>query len=63
MANIVVYGEKGAYKATNEENYKKAIQNAREIIKFDEFESPEEVAEYLMEFCGKKKEEIIFETH
>lgn len=55
----VIYKENGVYKVTNEENYNRSIQNAREISVMENFESAEEVIEYFVKWCRYNKEDFI----
>lgn len=55
----VIYKENGVYKTTTEENYKRAIRNAREIHNMYDFESAEEIMEYYMKWFNCNKEDFI----
>lgn len=59
VMKIVVYKNADIYYATNEENYKARIQDARAIYKMDNFNSAEEVVEYFCKYCGAKPEDFI----
>lgn len=50
----IIYKENGTYKTTNEENYNKVIRNAREICSWENFETAEEIINYLVMYCGSK---------
>jgi hypothetical protein len=54
----VIYKAGGTYYVTTEENYNARIQNARAIHRLD-FESAEEIVEYLCKYCGYKAEDFI----
>lgn len=52
---FIVWKTEWDWKATTEENYNRYIQNAREIKTFnkrDDFESAEDVVNYLKEWFG-----------
>ena len=55
----VIYKENGVYKTTNEENYNRTIQNAREIHIMQDFESAEEIIEYYIKWFNCTKEDFI----
>lgn len=55
----VIYKENGLYKITNEENYNRTIQNAREIKVMEDFESAEEIINYFINWFGSKAEDFI----
>ena len=55
----VIYKTLGIFKTTTEENYNAKIQNAKEICTWENFESAEEIIEYCVTYCGKKKEDFI----
>lgn len=56
---IVIYQELGTLKTTTEENYNRRIQNAREIQTWKDFKTAEEIIDYCIKYCGKKKEDFI----
>ncbi len=55
----VIYKENGAYKTTTEENYNRAIKNARQIHIMRGFENAEEIIEYYIKWFGSNKEDFI----
>ena len=55
----VIYKENGIFKTTTEENYNARIQNARIICNWENFESAEEIIDYLIKYCNYKKENFI----
>ena len=55
----VIYKENGIYKTTNEENYNRRIQNARQIHVMKDFESAEEIIEYYVKWFKCKEEDFI----
>jgi hypothetical protein len=55
----VIYKENGIYKTTNEENYNKRIQNARQIHEMRDFETAEEIKEYYTKWFGCTAEDFI----
>lgn len=55
----VIYKENGVYKMTEEENYNRQIRNAMLIHNMKDFESAEEIIEYLVKWCGYNKEYFI----
>jgi hypothetical protein len=55
----VIYKENGIYKVTNEENYNRRIQNAREIKIMNDFENAEEIIDYFVMWFGCNKEDFI----
>jgi hypothetical protein len=55
----VIYKENGIYKVTNEENYNRMIQNAREIKTMNDFESAEEIIDYFVMWFRCNKEDFI----
>lgn len=50
----VIYKENGVYKITTEENYRRAIQNAREIFVLKDFGSAEEIISYFTANFGNR---------
>lgn len=50
----VIYKENGVYKTTTEENYKRAVRNAREVCSWENFETAEEIIDYLVMYLGNK---------
>ena len=55
----VIYKENGIYKTTNEENYNRAIQNAREVHTMYDFDSAEEIIEYFVKWFKSNREDFI----
>ena len=55
----VIYKESGVYKTTTEENYNRAIQNAREIHIMKDFESADEIKEYYIKWFKCNEEDFI----
>ena len=50
----VIYKENGIYKTTTEENYNRAVRNAREVCSWENFETAEEIIDYLVMYLGNK---------
>ena len=59
MPKTVIYKRLGEFYITNEANYNARIQNAREIHHMQDFDSAEEIIEYLCKYCGSKPEDFI----
>lgn len=55
----IIYQELGIFKTTTEENYKRNIQNAHEVQTWKNFETAEQIINYCIDYCGKKKEDFI----
>lgn len=55
----VIYKENGILKTTTEENYKRTIRNAHLIQTWKDFESAEDIINYCVKYCGRKKEDFI----
>lgn len=55
---VVVFLRNGIIHMTTYNNYKAVIQDANLIIRFDGFDTYEQVEEYLINYCGAKKENI-----
>lgn len=55
----VIYKENGVYKTTTEENYNRRIQNAREISVWNDFESAQEIIDYVVKYYNDSKENYI----
>ena len=55
----VIYKENGIYKTTNETNYNRAIQNAREVHNMYDFDSAEEIIEYFVKWFKSNREDFI----
>lgn len=55
----VIYKENGVYKTTNEENYNRRIQNARQIHVMKDFLSAEEIILYYINFFGCSENDFI----
>ena len=56
---IIIYQELGTFKTTTEENHKRRIQNAHEVQTWKDFKSAEDIINYCINYCGKKKEDFI----
>ena len=56
---IAIYKEDGIFKTTTEENHKARIQNASQIQAWKNFDTAEEIMDYCVKYCGKKKEDFI----
>lgn len=55
---IVIYKENGIYKTTTEINYRRPVQNAREIFVMKNFTSAKEIIDYFIEnFNGRYNED------
>lgn len=59
IMKTVIYKENGVFKTTNEENYNRAIQNAREVNVMKDFESAEEIIEYFVKWFKSNEEDFI----
>lgn len=59
IMKTVIYKANGIYKTTNETNYNRTIQNAREIQTMYDFESAEEIKEYYIKWFNCKEEDFI----
>lgn len=55
----VIYKENGIYKTTNEENYNRRIQNARQIHVMKDFLSAEEIILYYINFFRCSENDFI----
>ena len=55
----VIYKENGVYKTTNEENYNRRIQNARQIHVMKDFLSAKEIILYYINFFGCSENDFI----
>jgi hypothetical protein len=55
----VIYKEDGIYKSTTLDNYTAVIKNARLICSWENFNSADEIIDYCIKWCGKKKEQFM----
>lgn len=55
----IIYGQKGMYRMTTLQNYERYVQNAREINYFDDFDTIDEVLEYVKKYFSIPIENII----
>ena len=55
----VIYKENGIFKTTTEKNYNAQIQDAHLVQTWKDFESAEEIINYLITYCNRKEEDFI----
>lgn len=55
----IIYKQNGEFKTTTEANYKAEIQDAFKIQTWKDFETAEEIIEYCVKYCGRKREDFI----
>lgn len=59
MEKIIIFKELETLKTTTEENYNAIIRNASKINTWKAFETAEEIIDYCIKYCNRKKEDFI----
>ena len=55
----VIYKENGKYRGTSESNYNAKIRNAFKITNFNDFETIEQIIDYLLKYTKLERQDII----
>lgn len=59
MNKMVIYKDLGKFKVTTEENYNRAVRNAKEITDCSDFESAQAIVDYFVEYFYKTEDDFI----
>lgn len=57
----VIYKSLGTLCMTSEENFKARIQDARKVQEMRDFETPEEIIEYMVKYCRADRNDFIID--
>lgn len=58
-SKLVIYKENGIFKTTTEENYNATIRDAQKVSDWGAFDTTEEIINFCIEYCNRKKEDFI----
>lgn len=58
---IVIFKRCGVYCTTLKQNYEASVMDKNQITSWENFNSPEEIIDYCVQYCGRKKEDFVIE--
>ena len=58
-SKTIIYKENGIFKTTTQENYNATIRNASKVTNWGAFDTAEEIINYCIKYCNRKKEDFI----